>query len=162
MRCLYCHSVIAAEPTLVSLFKRDEPLCLTCREKLTFKFPGERCGRCHQLVNKKTEVCSDCELLIGVYPHINKIYTVTDYNEETKMLMHRYKFVKDYALAEVLALLCSFSFKPYHAVVPIPVSTVRLKKELIIRHRQCSMSGDQICRTAWDEEVVTAVGFNET
>ena len=128
MRCLYCHSVIAAEPTLVSLFKRDETLCLTCREKLTFKFPGERCGRCHQLVNKKTEVCSDCELLIGVYPHINKIYTVTDYNEETKMLMHRYKFVKDYALAEVLALLCSFSFKPYHAVVPIPVSKVRLKE----------------------------------
>jgi len=59
---------------------------------------------------------------------VNKIYTATDYNEEIKMLMHRYKFVKDYALSEVLALLISFNFKCYDYVVPIPVSSARLKE----------------------------------
>lgn len=128
MRCLYCHDVIKEEMTLITLFTKNEPLCLTCRAALNFKYPGERCGRCHQLVRKEADICADCHVLIDLYPAVNKIYTATDYNEEIKMLMHRYKFVKDYALSEVLALLISFNFKCYDYVVPIPVSSARLKE----------------------------------
>lgn len=44
------------------------------------------------------------------------------------MLMHRYKFVGDYALGEVLALLTDFKFKQYDYVVPIPVSKARMRE----------------------------------
>lgn len=128
MRCLYCHMKINEEPTIVSLFTKEEPLCLSCRKNLTMKVPGPRCGRCHQTWAKPVDVCGDCKELIDVYPHINKIYALTDYNEEMKMLLHRYKFVKDYALSEVLALLCDFNFKEYDYVVPIPISPARLSE----------------------------------
>ena len=128
MRCLYCHIDIKEEMTLITLFTKNEPLCLTCRAALTFKYPGERCGRCHQLLTKKADICLDCRTLTGLYPAVNKIYSTTDYNEDIKLLMHRYKFVKDYALSEVLALLISFNFKRYDYIVPIPVSKARLKE----------------------------------
>ena len=128
MICLYCHMDINEEPTLVSLFTKAEPLCFACREALTYKYEGERCGRCHQIVQLKTDVCGDCQSLMKLYPHINQIFSLTDYNEAMKQLMHRYKFVKDYALAEVLAVLCGFSFKPYDFIVPIPVSDKRMKE----------------------------------
>lgn len=128
MRCLYCHGTINEEPTLISLFKKDEALCSVCRAALMFKYPGDRCGRCHQLVKKVTAVCPDCQVLDNLYPAIHKMYTVTDYNEEMKLLLHRYKFVGDYALAEVLAFLTDFDFKQYDYVVPIPVSEARMKE----------------------------------
>lgn len=128
MRCLNCHAVINEEATLISLFKKSEPLCLACRKSLLFKIPGGRCGRCHQTTPEDIEICGDCRVLIDLYPQINKIYSMTDYNDEMKMLMHRYKFVKDYALSEVLAMLCDFNFKPYDFIVPIPISKARLKE----------------------------------
>ncbi|HBV23819.1 MAG TPA: hypothetical protein DEB42_08565 [Jeotgalicoccus sp.] len=73
-------------------------------------------------------MCPDCQLLHALYPDINKMYTVTDYNEEMKLLMHRYKFMRDYALSEVLAILCTFNFKQYDYVVPVPVSEARMKE----------------------------------
>lgn len=128
MICLYCHHVINEEQTLMSLFKKDEPLCSACRSALMFKYPGDRCGRCHQLVTKAVDVCRDCRALDNLYPEINKMYTVTDYNDEMKLLLHRYKFVGDYALSEVIALLTDFNFKQYDYVMPIPVSQARLKE----------------------------------
>ena len=128
MRCLNCHEVINEEPTLISLFKKNEPLCFTCRTGLNFKYPGARCGRCHQLVAEKTDMCRDCHVLHAIYPDINKMYTITDYNEEMKLLMHRFKFMRDYALSEVLALLCAFNFKQYDYVVPVPISKARMKE----------------------------------
>lgn len=128
MRCLYCHSVISEDVTLVSLFKKSEPLCLSCRQSLMLKLPGGRCSRCHQTMLEDIDICNDCHVLIDLYPQINKMYTLTDYNEEMKMLMHRYKFVKDYALSEVLAMLCNFNFKNYDVIVPVPISQERLQE----------------------------------
>lgn len=128
MRCLYCHSVISEEVTLVSLFKKSEPLCISCRQSLMITLPGARCGRCHQTTLEEIDICNDCLVLIDLYPQINKMYTLTDYNEEMKRLMHRYKFVKDYALSEVLAMLCNFNFKNYDFIVPVPISKARLKE----------------------------------
>lgn len=128
MRCLYCHNGINEEPTLISLFKKDVPLCSFCRKALMFKYPGDRCGRCHQLVMTAVDICRDCKVLNDLYPAINKMYTVTDYNEEMKLLLHRYKFVGDYALSEVIALLTEFNFKQYDYVAPIPVSQARMKE----------------------------------
>lgn len=128
MRCLNCHDVINEEPTLISLFTKNEPLCSACRTALNFKYPGARCQRCHQLVPEKIDICRDCQALYALYPDINKMYMVTDYNEAVKMLMHRYKFVGDYALGEVLALLTDFKFKQYDYVVPIPVSKARMRE----------------------------------
>lgn len=77
---------------------------------------------------EKIDICRDCQALYALYPDINKMYTVTDYNEEMKLLMHRYKFMRDYALSEVLAILCTFNFKQYDYVVPVPVSEARMKE----------------------------------
>lgn len=128
MRCLYCHHKVNGEPTLISLFQKDVPLCQDCRSALMFKYPGDRCGRCHQLVIAAVDICRDCRVLDDLYPAVNKMYTVTDYNEEMKLLLHRYKFVGDYALSEVIALLTDFNFKQYDYVVPVPVSDSRMKE----------------------------------
>lgn len=128
MICLYCHQVIKEEPTVVSLFKKSAPLCRTCRDSFMEKYAGPRCRRCHQLVKENVAVCKDCQHLMDLYPYINDITVMTDYNDAVKMLLHRYKFLKDHAMAVVIKHLTDFNFKKYDVVVPIPISKGRLKE----------------------------------
>lgn len=128
MICLYCHQRITNEPTVISLFVKSEPLCQSCRDSLEEKFFGPRCGRCHQVVQVEIDICEDCQLLINRYPHVNQITVITDYNDAVKMLLHRYKFLKDQAMAMIMKYLSDFNFKNYDLVVPIPISSARLKE----------------------------------
>ncbi|MCD2138862.1 ComF family protein [Salinicoccus halitifaciens] len=127
MRCLYCHRRLEPELHLLNLFTAPGPLCGECEIRLKEWRRGERCGRCRRLMGEGESECRDCIFLKNRFPPVGKIMCMLDYNEEVKMLMHRYKFVRDIALAEVLAQFITVRKRDYDHFVPIPVSPGRFR-----------------------------------
>lgn len=72
--------------------------------------------------------CSDCHFINKQFKPIRNITCLLDYNSAVKMLMHRYKFVRDVALAEVMAAFIDIKEWQYDYIVPIPVSAHRLQE----------------------------------
>lgn len=128
MICLYCHSRIREEADLITMFKRQKPLCMPCRKKLSLWRSGERCAFCHRLVDREEDTCPDCRFLAGNYRRPGKIMCMMDYTGEVKMLFHRYKFTKDAALREVIAMFLKCRFGEYDMSIPIPVSAARMEE----------------------------------
>ncbi|MFC3900184.1 ComF family protein [Aliicoccus persicus] len=71
----------------------------------------------------------------------NQIITVFDYNKEVQQLFHRYKFVNDAAMSEVIAHFINVDFKKYDLVIPIPISNKRLEERT---YNQVSLVLDQL------------------
>lgn len=128
MICYYCHQDIAEELNLMNLFSKRYPLCGSCRQKLSFWREGKRCGHCHHLMTNGERKCLDCKFLRKTYKPVNRITCMLDYNEDVKKLFHRYKFVRDIALREVLAMFLKYDFREYDVIIPVPVSPGRLKE----------------------------------
>ncbi|MFD2830259.1 ComF family protein [Corticicoccus populi] len=112
---------------MITLFQKVKPLCISCEVSLGEWRPGERCARCYHLKKPGMTDCPDCQAL-AIYPPLRKITCMLDYNEEVKMLFHRYKFVGDAALAEVLAMFLKYNFREYDVIIPVPVSAGRLRE----------------------------------
>lgn len=128
MRCLYCHENIQEEINLLNLFKNEEPLCATCKTSLSYWREGRRCAHCHHLKSAKESACLDCLYLSKIYPKVDKVTCILDYNDDVKMLFHRFKFVKDAALAEVIAMFLKYDFREYDVIIPVPISSHRLSE----------------------------------
>lgn len=128
MICLYCHQKISEEINLLNLFSARTNLCENCSLKLTQWRSGARCQRCHRIMADGEEECSDCHFISRQFKRIRNIRCLLDYNSEVKMLMHRYKFVRDIALSEVLAGFIDIKPWQYDHIVPIPVSGHRLQE----------------------------------
>lgn len=126
MRCLYCHGRLEAEIHLLNLFTVPRRLCAECEIRLGQWRQGKRCTRCRRLMGGEAE-CMDCIFLRQRFTPVGEIMCMLDYNEEVKMLMHRYKFVRDIALAEVLSYFITVGRRQYDHIVPIPVSARRFR-----------------------------------
>ncbi|WP_033426535.1 ComF family protein [Salinicoccus albus] len=126
MICLYCHADIKEEVNLITLFERSRPLCSSCKMSLSRWREGRRCKFCHRLMQADEAECADCLFLSAYYERPGEIMSMLDYHDTVKMLFHRYKFTKDAALAEVLAMFLECRFGEYDFSIPIPVSEVRL------------------------------------
>ena len=72
--------------------------------------------------------CRDCIFISSRFTPVRSIRCLLDYNSEVKMMMHRYKFVRDIALAEVMAGFIDIKEWQYDHIVPIPVSEHRLEE----------------------------------
>lgn len=125
MRCLYCHGRADVEMNMLTLFTVPRSLCGECENRIREWRPGKRCGRCRRLMGEEETDCRDCLFISSRFRPVGKITCMLDYNEEVKMLMHRYKFVRDVALAEVLSYFITISQAEYDHIVPIPVSERR-------------------------------------
>lgn len=101
MICFICHQPIRVELDILTLFKKISPLCEACRSDL--------------LEETKTDY---------VRPH--EVISFLDYNPAVKELFHRYKFMRDYCLAEVLSLFIKIKAHQYDVIIPIPLSKKRL------------------------------------
>lgn len=128
MRCLYCHGKADPEMNLLNLFTIPQRLCRECELKLKEWRRGARCGRCHRIMSEGEAGCSDCRFIIRQFKPVGNITCLLDYNSEVKMLMHRYKFVRDIALAEVLSYFIKIKQTRYDHIVPIPVSDRRFRE----------------------------------
>ena len=126
MICLYCHGKIIAELNLLNMFSKPERICESCHLKLTEWRSGVRCGRCHKIMAPGEKECTDCIFIRSRFKPVRSIRCLLDYNSEVKMMMHRYKFVRDVALAEVMAGFIDIKEWQYDHIVPIPVSKHRL------------------------------------
>lgn len=112
---------------MVNMFERNRSLCEDCLLKLTRRRPGRRCTRCARIMMANEVECGDCRILGASFKPVGNITNIFDYNSEVKMLMHRYKFVRDIALAEVLSYFIKIKQRDYDLIVPIPISVHRLK-----------------------------------
>ena len=129
MICLYCHERLRYSPDIFNLFKKPEPVCVKCIAKLKRRDGRPSCLRCHNKTAEATEECDSCILLKNTFAHTpDKIYTILEYNTDVSQLLHRYKFVNDAAISEVIAALIDFDFTCYDVIVPIPVSKMRMKE----------------------------------
>ncbi|MXQ50731.1 ComF family protein [Salinicoccus hispanicus] len=70
--------------------------------------------------------CLDCVFLSERYQPPGKVTCLFDYNEVSKMLFHRYKFMGDCVLAEVIAMFLRDRYGEYDVITPIPISTARM------------------------------------
>ncbi|WP_031547321.1 ComF family protein [Salinicoccus luteus] len=128
MICYFCHEALSEEVDIATLFKRQGPLCRKCRTELSRWREGKRCDFCHRLMQEQEAGCLDCLFLSGRFRPPNSIACLLDYNAAAKMLFHRYKFMGDCALAEVLAMFLGTSFREYEVIIPIPISKARMKE----------------------------------
>src|SRR5699024_8236824 len=96
--------------------------------KLTEWRRGDRCRRCRKFKASGEAVCIDCAFISRWFTSVRNICCLLDYNSEMKMMMHRYKFVRDVALAEVMADVIDIKAWQYDVIVPIPVSDHRLQE----------------------------------
>lgn len=116
-------------PDIFTLFKKRRRVCARCTTKLKARSLAPTCARCHNKTLKDTDVCDVCIQMAHVFQHVpRRIFSVLEYNDDVAQLMHRYKFVNDAALCEVIAALIEFDFNPYDIVIPIPISKRRLKE----------------------------------
>lgn len=128
MICLYCHGKIVDELNLLNMFIKPKRICEDCYLKLTRWRSGVRCGRCHKILAEEEKECSDCIFIGGRFKPVGSIRCLLDYNSEVRMMMHRYKFVRDVALREVMAEFIDIKEWQYDYIIPIPVSKHRLKE----------------------------------
>lgn len=129
MICLYCHKSLDARPDIFSLFKKPNCVCVGCINKLKSKTSQPTCLRCHNITHTPTDECESCSLLKQIFEHVpGRIFSFLEYNVDVAQLIHRYKFVNDAALSEVIASLIDFDFSRYDIVIPIPISKYRLKE----------------------------------
>ncbi len=128
MICLYCHGRITVELNLLNLFSQPKKVCESCHLKLTEWRRGERCRRCRKIKDSGEADCRDCAFISRRFTSVRNIRCLLDYNSEVKMMMHRYKFVRDVALAEVMADFIDIKAWQYDVIVPIPVSDHRLQE----------------------------------
>lgn len=126
MICLYCHGKVESELNLLNMFSARKKLCESCHLKLTGWRSGVRCGRCRRIMDSREEECKDCTFISRRFTPVRNIRCLLDYNSEVKLMMHRYKFVRDVALAEVMAYFIDIRPWQYDYIVPIPISSHRL------------------------------------
>lgn len=72
--------------------------------------------------------CLDCLFLSSRFRPPESITCLLDYHGAVKMLFHRYKFTGDCALAEVIAMFLDSRFREYDVIIPIPISSTRMKE----------------------------------
>lgn len=128
MICLYCHGKIEDELNLLNMFSARKKICESCHLKLTEWRSGKRCRRCRRIMDSGEDNCKDCIFISRQFTPVRNIRCLLDYNSEVKMMMHRYKFVRDVALAEVMAGFIDIKEWQYDYIVPIPVSNHRLQE----------------------------------
>ncbi|MCG1010176.1 ComF family protein [Salinicoccus sp. ID82-1] len=126
MICYCCHEALAVQLDIVNLFSKQVPLCEKCRREISVWRPGRRCASCHRRMSDEEVECLDCLFLLERYQPPGKTTCLLDYHEMNKMLFHRYKFMGDCALAEIIAMFLPGHYGEYDVITPIPISTQRM------------------------------------
>lgn len=122
MKCFVCHIDIVETLSFSNLFEPPHLLCDKCRTRLSeCKIaPDTRCTYCKgHLIDGS---CMTCEHLSNCPVRFHQIYAPFGYDGLMKEMIQQYKFMKDVALAEVLARYMHWPSLTYDMVVPMPSS----------------------------------------
>lgn len=129
--CIICHSMHTTAVTIDNMFRKLNTVCDKCHGRINIE-QTRRCDSCKKkLADDETE-CKDCKFIEKHFGFINDVDIVTDYSEEIKALIHRYKTSGDFILCQAIAeiILHHYSYKyfsQFDYVIPMPISDARLK-----------------------------------
>ncbi|WP_250543381.1 ComF family protein, partial [Staphylococcus pseudoxylosus] len=123
-KCIQCQATYIEPLNAKTFYKKASKFCDCCLEqwqkaKLS---PENRCPRCLKLLAITETACLDCKFLMSKFKLMHQLYCNYQYQGIVKQLLHQYKFMKDMALAEVLAAQMQLPKNQYDYIVPIPSS----------------------------------------
>ena len=122
MKCFVCQTAIVETLSFNNLFERPHLLCERCRVRLAecVLDPTNRCPYCKGRLTY--DLCMTCTHLNDCPVRFNQIFASFCYTDFMKALIQQYKFMKDVALAEVIARYMIWPQLTYDLIVPIPSS----------------------------------------
>ncbi|UXR78753.1 MULTISPECIES: ComF family protein [unclassified Staphylococcus] len=122
MNCFICDAKIVEPFAFSNLFEAPQLLCETCRAQLLSCRLNDdaRCSYCKGWLIEGN--CMTCEHLSDYTTRFDHIYASYCYDGLMKEIIQRYKFMKDVALAEVLARYIEWPKAQYDIVIPMPSS----------------------------------------
>lgn len=123
-KCIQCQATYIEPLNAKTFYKKASKFCDCCLEqwqkaKLS---PENRCPRCLKRLAITETACLDCKFLMSKFKLMHQLYCNYQYQGIVKQLLHQYKFMKDMALAEVLAAQMQLPKNQYDYIVPIPSS----------------------------------------
>lgn len=105
---------------------------------------GSKCHICENKINNNNIICDNCLSNIVNIPYINfiksndnfyfnNVYTLLEYNDILKKIIHLYKFENIRSLSKLLSelILKRYSlefFNQYDYIIPVPLHNKKLKK----------------------------------
>ncbi|NQD99302.1 ComF family protein [Staphylococcus xylosus] len=123
-KCIQCQKTYIEPFNAKTFYKKASKFCDSCLEQWQkAKLSSEkRCPRCLKLLAITETACLDCKFLMSKFKLMHQLYCNYQYQGMVKQLIHQYKFMKDVALAEVLAAQMQLPKTQYDYIVPIPSS----------------------------------------
>ncbi|MGW7831528.1 ComF family protein [Staphylococcus xylosus] len=126
-KCIQCQATYIEPFNAKTFYKKASKFCDSClalwqKAKLS---PENRCQRCLKRLDINETACLDCKYLASKFKLMHQLYCNYQYQGIVKQLLHEYKFMKDVALAEVLAAQMQLPKMKYDYVIPIPSSRER-------------------------------------
>ncbi|KIX91664.1 hypothetical protein TP70_00925 [Staphylococcus microti] len=122
MKCFVCRTDIVEMLSFHNLFERPHLLCERCRIHMAecMLDSTNRCPYCKGCLTD--EQCMTCAHLSDCPVRFNQIFAPFCYANFMKELIQQYKFMKDVALAEVIARYMIWPQLTYDWIIPIPSS----------------------------------------
>lgn len=129
-KCLQCRAPFIEQLDITNLFCSVKNICDSCRAQWTEVQINEakHCKRCLKRKNNNGSACKDCSYLGQRYKMMEQLYCQYNYKGVVKKILRQYKFMKDYALKEVIAQNIALPQNNYDYIVPIPSPRAREKE----------------------------------
>ena len=121
-KCIQCNQTIQETIHIYNLFKPPQIFCERC-ETLWLNSKIHKDGRCPKCLNNKISTdgeCHDCQFLSKTFYLMEQLFCDYSYDGVMKEIIHQYKIMRDFYLAEVLAKRLDLPQTQYDYIVPIP------------------------------------------
>lgn len=126
-RCMQCHDQFHEPLHILNFYKATPLICPLCEQQWEDMriSKGEssnvrRCERCLKVLAEDETACLDCTFLEQSYRLIDQLYCTYQYKGIVRETIHQYKFLRDVALAEVIASKVRLPQEQFDYIVPIP------------------------------------------
>ena len=126
-KCLQCRTPFIDQIDIINLFNSANNICESCKVQWAEAQinKAERCQRCLKRKDNNDSICKDCLYLTHHYSLMEQLYCQYNYSGAVKKTLQQYKFMKDYALKEVIAQRITLPQNKYDHIIPIPSPTDR-------------------------------------
>jgi competence protein ComFC len=121
-KCIQCRTPFIEQIDIINMFKCVNNICESCKLQWAEAQINvmEHCKRCLKRKCNSDVVCKDCLYLAQRYNLMEQLYCRYNYSGVVKKTLQQYKFMRDYALKEVIAQRITFPSNKYDYIIPIP------------------------------------------
>ncbi|MDM7863786.1 ComF family protein [Staphylococcus borealis] len=129
-KCIQCGVHLDEPLSVFNFYRVPQRLCQPCLqmwESVRLIKDEQRCPKCLNDNNNKEGKCLDCQFLAKNFTLMDQLYCDYQYTGIMREIIHQYKLMRDYYLAEVLASQLQLPQTTYDLIVPIPSPLARDK-----------------------------------